>query len=121
MTNNFTKDEITLYFSEKAIQHCNSSIVTATRKHVLSNNDFYNPKTPVSTHEEAGTLMMVHALDLAEDGKDIDFFSQDTDWIVLILNRMEKQGSNTHFATGSTENRRFTPLLEEIQQVESRE
>ena len=34
MTNNFTKDELTLYLSEKAIQHCNSSIVTATRKHV---------------------------------------------------------------------------------------
>ena len=60
----------------------------------------------MSTHEEAGTLMMVHALDLAEDGEDIDFFSQDTDWIILILKRMEKQGSNTHFATGSTENRR---------------
>ena len=40
MTNNFTKDELTIYLSEKAIQHCNSSIVTATRKHVLSNKNF---------------------------------------------------------------------------------
>ena len=78
---------------------------------------FYDSKTPVSSHEEADTLMMVHALELAEDGEDIDFFSQDTDWMVLILKRMEKLGSNTHFVTGSTENRRkiaLQPIYEHL-------
>lgn len=79
MTNNFTKDELTLYLSEKAIKTCKSSIVTATRKDVLSNINYCTPKTPVSSHEEADTLMMVHALEFAEDGEEVDFFSQDTD------------------------------------------
>ena len=64
----------------------------------------------MSSHEEADTLMMVHALELAEDGEDVDFFSQDTDWMVLILKRMEKLCSNAQFVTGSTENKRKIAL-----------
>ena len=64
----------------------------------------------MSSHEEADTLMMAHALELAEDGEDIDFFSQDTDWMVLILKSMEQLRSNTHFIKGSTENRRKIAL-----------
>ena len=50
--------------------------------------------------------MMVHALEIAENGEFLDFFSQDTDWMVLILKRMENLGPNTCFIAGNAEKRR---------------
>ena len=50
--------------------------------------------------------MMVHALEIAETGEFLDFFSQDTDWMVLILKRMENLGPNTCFIAGNAEKRR---------------
>ena len=59
-------------------------------------NDFI-PKTLVSFHENADTLMMLHALEIAETGEGVDFFSQDTDWMVLILKRMQIIGAQLSF------------------------
>ena len=70
----------------------------------------HTPKTPVSSHEEADTLMMVHALEIVEDGEEVDFFAQDTDWLVLILRRLEKLGKQTHFITGTDDKRRRIAL-----------
>ena len=59
-------------------------------------NDFI-PKTLVSFHENADTLMMLHALEIAETGEGVDFFSQDTDWMELILKRMQIIGAQLSF------------------------
>ena len=59
-------------------------------------NDFI-PKTLVNFHENADTLMMLHALEIAETGEGVDFFSQDTDWMVLILKRMQIIGAQLSF------------------------
>ena len=59
-------------------------------------NDFI-PKTLVSFHENTDTLMMLHALEIAETGEGVDFFSQDTDWMELILKRMQIIGAQLSF------------------------
>ena len=81
MNNYLTKDELTIYLSEHAVKNCRCPIVTATRKDVLTNIKDFIPKTPVSSHEEADTLMMVHALEIAETGEFlISFLKIQTGW-----------------------------------------
>ena len=57
------KDKLTIYISEKLIDYCNSFVVVATRENVLSNRTDFIPRTGVSSHEEADTLML-HALEI---------------------------------------------------------
>ena len=65
---------------------------------MLANINDFIPKTLVSSHEDADTLMMLHALEIAETREGVDFFSQNTDWMVLILKRMDYLDSVTHFS-----------------------
>lgn len=64
--------------------------------------------TGVSSQEEADTLMMPHALELVGEqiGNEVDFFTQDTDWWVLLLCRHSQLGPNTAIVNGSKETRK---------------
>ncbi|KAH3691079.1 hypothetical protein DPMN_191754 [Dreissena polymorpha] len=68
-------------------------IVTVTREGVWSNNNEFNQTTPVSTQEEADTLLIIHAVEIVQTGFSVDFFSQDTDWLVLLLRRHDILGT----------------------------
>ena len=68
MGNNETKDALTLYLAEKALE-IDKPLVTVTHIDVKSNIDGYNPSTKVSSQMEADTLMILHALELSAGGK----------------------------------------------------
>jgi hypothetical protein len=61
----------------------------------------------VSIQEEAGTLMIPV---VATPGNEVDFFTQDSDWFVLILRRLLKLNKNTRIMTGTSETRRRVAL-----------
>jgi len=60
LSNNGTKDSQTIYLAEKAIK-INIPMVTVTRLHVHCNQGTFEPTTGVSSHEEADTVMILHA------------------------------------------------------------
>lgn len=110
MSNNKTKDRLTVYLSDKLIQKSKRKIVTATRESVQSNSPDIQPKTGISTQEEADTLVVLHALEITSTGASVDFFTQDTDWFVLLLRRFEQLGHMPNILTGTSESRRKVEL-----------
>ena len=61
-----TKERVTLYLDEKLFNNSNKRIVTVTREDVRSNINEVKPTTPVSTQEEANTLMIIHAVEIVK-------------------------------------------------------
>ena len=87
------KDQLTIYLADKAVKYCKHPIVTATTQDVNTNTTEDPPTTTVSTQEEADTLMIPHGIEVAASpGNKVDFFTQDTDWFVLILRRAKILG-----------------------------
>jgi len=70
LANNETKDSLTLYLVDKAIQ-LKIPMVSVMRLHVQSNMEDSQPSTGVSKHEEADTLMMLHAAEICATGKSL--------------------------------------------------
>ena len=69
------------------------------------------PTTTVSTQEEADTLMIPYGIEVAASpGNEVDFFTQDTDWFVLILRRLPQVGKNTGIVRGTSDTRRRVAL-----------
>ena len=105
-----SKDSLTLFLADKLIMLCKRPVVTATRMDVRTNSKDIKPTTGVSLHEEADTLMMLHALEIAnvETGCQIEFFTQDTVWWLIILRRLPQLGIHTGIVTGTRSTRRRT-------------
>ena len=76
-----TKDAFTIFLAEKVITLSKATVVTATRKSIMTNSEQV-PSTGISSHEEADTIMMIHALEILQTNKEnvVDFFTRDTDW-----------------------------------------
>ena len=71
------------------------SVVTVTRLHVKSNMNDIQPSTGVSTQEEADTLIMLLAAEISKAGKNVYIMTQDTDVMVLALQRLTVLGLQT--------------------------
>ena len=116
LSSNKTKDQLTIYLADKAVRFGKHSIVTATIQDVQTNTPEHAPTTPVSTQEEADTLMKLHGIEVvATPGNEVDFFThmtQDTDLFVLILKRLIQLGKNTGIVTGTSSNRRRVPSFQ---------
>ena len=108
LANKSTKDRLTLYLAAKVISHCKKPVVTVTRKDVCTNIPHYHPTTGISSQEEADTLMIPHAIEVVSQvpGNKVDFFTQDTDWWVLILRRFPMLNPDTGIVTGTKDSRR---------------
>ncbi|KAH3839450.1 hypothetical protein DPMN_112881 [Dreissena polymorpha] len=102
-----TKYRLTLYLAEKLLYNSNERIVKVTREGVRANNNEVNQTTSVSTQEEADTLMIIHAVEIVQTGFSVDFFSQDTDWLVLLLRRHDILGALPRMLTGHKDLRRL--------------
>ena len=68
LSNNGTKDSLTIYLAEKAIK-INIPMVTVTRLHVHCNKTIFEPTSTVSSQEEADTVIILHAAELGAAGK----------------------------------------------------
>ena len=98
-----TKDELTVYLAQKSFIHFRDKsktfIVTSWEK-VLSTSrgvDHFE-----CTHEKADGRLILHAVDATDHGTDVvDFFSQDTDVLVLVVRSVSQLCLNTNFQTGT--------------------
>ena len=71
--------------------------MTATRLSVMTNYYDNLHITGVSTQEEAATLMVLHAVDVATSTQDVvHIYSQDTDVLLLALRRVPQLGKKQH-------------------------
>ena len=71
--------------------------MTATRLSVMTNYYDNLHITGVSTQEEAATLMVLHAVDVATATQDVvHIYSQDTDVLLLALRRVPQLDKKQH-------------------------
>jgi len=88
LTSTDTKDSLTLYLAEQLIGTSTSAkLMTATRQSVTTNFECLTT-TGVSPQEEADTLMILHAAEVARSGFVVHIYSQDTDVLLLALCRV---------------------------------
>ena len=62
--------------------------------------------TGVSTQEEADTLMIHHAVEVASNGMNVHIYQQNTDVLFLALRRTQLLGDRSAAIMGITERRR---------------
>jgi len=106
LSSNATKDSLTLYLAQQLINQSSiQKLVTVTRSSVMKNSDVY-VSTGVSTQEEADTIMVLHAVEVAGSGLDVHIYSQDTDVLLLALRRVPLLGKQPALIMGTSENRR---------------
>jgi hypothetical protein len=91
LSNNSTKDSLTMYLAEKVLQ-LQIPMVTVTRLDVKSNMAHVQPSTGVSVHEEADTLIILHAAEISASGKNVHMMTQDTDVMGLAIRRLQVLG-----------------------------
>lgn len=110
LADNATKDSRTLYLAQQLIEKSTANMVTVTRKSVMVNYDC-QVTTGISTQEEADTLMIFHAVEVAGSGATVHVYRQDTD--VLLALRRVSLGRNSALIMG-TGDRRCKVLLQSI-------
>ena len=93
LASNATKDSLTLYLAQQLIDKSTVKAVTVTHKSVMANYDC-QPTTGLSTQEEADTLMILHAVQVAASGATVHVYTQDTDVLLLALRRVPQLGRN---------------------------
>ena len=100
-----TKDSLTLYRSHQLIRYSAVKVMTATRQEVMTN---YECETMpgVSTQEDADTIMIHHAVEVASNGMNVHIYSQDTDVLLLALCRTPLLGDCSVVIMGTSERRR---------------
>jgi len=78
----------------------------------MANYDCY-VATGVSTQEEADTIMVLHAIEIASAAGTVHICMQDIDVLLLALRRVPQLGKNSTLVMGTAEHRR-TVLLQPI-------
>lgn len=110
LASNETKDSLTLYLAQQLInQSTTKNLVTVTRSSIMTNSECH-VSTGVSTHEEADTLMILHAVEVAGTGFEVHIYSQDTDVLLLALRRVPMLGTRPAMIMGTGERRRIIQL-----------
>ena len=97
-----TKESLTHYLQEKMLQACRNSpmhVIVSTSKGALSNR--VNVDHLTSTHEEADSILILHALHVARDGAQVDIMSPDTDVFVIALSHAPHLGRNPSVILGT--------------------
>ena len=106
-----TKDELTIYLANKIFDYALSekkNIVVAHRQNVCytTENNY-----EASSHEEADTKIIFHALAVSNYGvSKLDTYSPDTDVLILLLRRYPDLAKNTSFVIGAGRHQRILQL-----------
>ena len=110
LSTNNTKDSLTLYIAQQLIDQSNAdNLVTVTCMNVMTNAGSH-VATGVSSQEEADTIMVLHAVEVAANGFDVHIYTQDTNVLLLALRRVPKLGTNPAIIMGTGDRRRNVML-----------
>ena len=116
LASNDTKDSLTLYLAEQLIGTSTSAKLMAATRQSVTNFECLTT-TGVSTEEEADTLMILHAAEVARSGFVVHIYSQETDMLLLALRRVPELGSKVALIMGSGERRHkvmLKPIYEKL-------
>ena len=119
-----TKADLTKYLSIAAIKHLakrrtkyrgeNQAIgfVVVYDTKSVSNLQGYSNNLLTHDHEEADTLILLHALDVCtrDPFSQVDIFSPDTDVFLLLIHKHDSLCADTNFVTGGKEDQKYTPI-----------
>ena len=110
-----TKADLTEYLSLAAIKYFEKRsigyvVVFDTKS--ISNLEGYSTTLATHDHEEADTLILLHALDVSsrDPFSKIDVFSPDTDVFLLLINKHDSLCADTNFVTGYGEDQESTSI-----------
>ena len=121
LSHNTTKMKLTGYLARKALEHAE----TTGKRFVVARGSeceaTHKDVTPLrSTHEEADTKILLHAVDTAVYGAtEINIHSPDTDVFTLSLRRYPELCAETNFITGTGQNHRVIKLRPIVQSLGS--
>lgn len=98
-----TKDALTCYLAENLLRNASErdiKLVVAWRSDCKTS--FMDMSYLRSTHEEADTKLVLHAVDATSRGcTEINVYSPDTDVLILLIRRFPNLCSNTNFITST--------------------
>ena len=109
LANKETKDSLTFYLADRLLE-LKIPVVSVTRCTVQGNTQLPATTTPVSTQEEADTLMLLHAHEISTNGDKVHIMTQDTDVLVLVLRRLPEIRLLSHIIMGTSNRRRKITL-----------
>ena len=119
-----TKADLTKYLSIAAIKHFEKrkikyrgeeraiGFVVVYDTKSVSNLHGYSNNLLTHDHEEADTLILLHALDVftRDPFSQVDIFSPDTDVFLLLIHKHDALCADTNFVTGSKDDQKYTPI-----------
>ena len=100
LVRNETKDSLTLFLAQHLIEKCSANVVTATRASIVKNHEC-TVTSVVSTQEEADTMMIMHAVEVAGLGYNVHIYSPDSDVLLLALRRVPLLGNEAALIMGT--------------------
>ena len=119
-----TKAELTTYLSEKILSHFQNKgdkrFVVVHDTVAESNFEDFSEDLKQHDHEEADTLIVLHAIDASNSNRRVQrlhVFSPDTDVFLLLLNKYPQLCPNTVFITGRGQTRRQIRLRDIHEQL----
>ena len=105
-----TKDQLTLYLSEKVTEHSKSPVTSVTHQDVRSNQQPSDIVNLQSTQEEADTLLILYAAEVHNSGLNVHIYSSETNVMVLALSTQSYLGPEASLIMGTGEKRHLVRL-----------
>ena len=110
MGNSKTKDQLTVYLAKKTLNHFAGSgkCLVSTKNGAESTCGDVSDLS--SNHEEADTMVVLHAVYAASKGHVVHILSPDTDVFVLAIRRQIQLGEKSSIIAGTGDKRRLVSL-----------
>ena len=110
-----TKNELTNYLAEKAIsnfENVNDGYAVSYATKCISNLEDFAQEMMTHDHEEADTLLLLHAADVSARNPftELHIYSPDTDVFLLTIHKYPILCTNTALKTGSDKQARAMPI-----------
>ena len=109
------KNELTIYLTEKTItnfENVNGGYAVSFTTKCISNLEDFPQEMMTHDHEEADTLLLLHAPDVSARNPftELHIYSPDTDVFLLTIHKYPILCANAAFKTGSGKNARTIPI-----------
>ena len=110
-----TKNKLTIYLAEKAItnfENVNGGYAVSYTTKCISNLEDFAEEMMTQDHEEADTLLLLHAVDVwaRNPVTELLIYSPDTEVFLLAIDKCPILCANTAFKTGSGKQARTIPI-----------
>ena len=115
LSNVKTKNDLTIYLAEKGItnfENVNGGYAVSYTAKYISNLEDFAQEMMTHDHEEANTLLVLHAADVSARNPfaELHIYSPDTDVFLLTIHKYPILCANTALKTGNGKQTRTIPI-----------